>query len=152
FGANINFDASGLPDGATASFNFTDSNSTVLMITTSTTTPVGSYPITITAAGGGVMHDTSVTLTVGYNRIGFIDTGANFLIKEGSLVDSWVDEFGGVVQIAFTSSRIGVLDSSGNCWVKEPGLYDNWVLEHGNVAQIALSNDRIGVLLNDGTG
>ena len=58
---------SGLPTGASCSFNPPSSTPTftsVLTISTTTSTPTGSFAITVTAMGGGVAHSTSFTLTV----------------------------------------------------------------------------------------
>jgi subtilisin-like proprotein convertase family protein len=63
----INLSASGLPAGATASFNpssVTSGGSSTLTIATSTSTPAGSYPVTITGTGTAATHTTTFTLTV----------------------------------------------------------------------------------------
>jgi uncharacterized membrane protein len=68
FSAAVTFTVSGLPGGATASFNpqsVTGSGSSTLNVSTAASTPSGSYPLTITgAASGGPTHTTSVTLVV----------------------------------------------------------------------------------------
>ncbi|MEV6235252.1 M28 family metallopeptidase [Lentzea sp. NPDC051838] len=63
---SVTFSASGLPSGATASFNpssVTTGNSSTLTINTTTSTPSGTYPVTVTAAGS-VTHTATYTLTV----------------------------------------------------------------------------------------
>lgn len=75
---SVSFSASGLPTGATASFSPASCNPTcsvALNISTATSTAPGSYPITVTATGGGVTKTTSFTLTV--NAIPF-----NFSISD----------------------------------------------------------------------
>jgi hypothetical protein len=67
FTGTVSFSASGLPSGATASFNPTSvagSGSSTMSVTTSSTTPAGSYPLTITGTSGTLTHSTSVTLVV----------------------------------------------------------------------------------------
>jgi hypothetical protein len=67
FTGTVTFSASGLPSGATASFNPTSvagSGSSTMSVTTSSTTPAGSYPVTITGTSGTLTHSTSVTLVV----------------------------------------------------------------------------------------
>jgi uncharacterized membrane protein len=57
----------GLPTGATANFtplSVTGSGTAQLAINTSDTTPLGSYPLTITGTGGTLVHSAKVTLTV----------------------------------------------------------------------------------------
>jgi PKD repeat protein len=67
FSGTVGFTVSGLPSGATASFNpgsVTSSGSTTLSISTSGTTPAGSYPLTIAGTSGSLSHTVNVTLVV----------------------------------------------------------------------------------------
>ena len=67
FTGTVNFSASGLPSGATASFSPTSvagSGSSTLTVATSASTPVGSYTLTITGASATLSHSVSVTLSV----------------------------------------------------------------------------------------
>ena len=64
---SVSLSASGLPTGATASFNpasVTAGASSTLTVGTSSTTPAGTYPITITGTGTSATHTTSASLTV----------------------------------------------------------------------------------------
>src|SRR5260370_24543884 len=57
----------GLPSGAAASLNpgsVTSSGSTTLSVSTSGTTPAGSYPLTIAGTSGLLTHTVNVTLVV----------------------------------------------------------------------------------------
>jgi hypothetical protein len=59
--------ASGLPTGATAAFSptsVTAGGSSTLTIATTTSTPAGSYPVTITGTAASATHTTAYTLTV----------------------------------------------------------------------------------------
>src|SRR5262249_32901086 len=59
--------ASGLPSGATASFNpqsVTAGGSSTMTIATATTTPNGTYPVTVTGTGTSATHTATYTLTV----------------------------------------------------------------------------------------
>ncbi|HVG92678.1 MAG TPA: hypothetical protein VNB54_14380 [Alphaproteobacteria bacterium] len=63
----VNFSISGLPTGASASFNptsVTGSGSSTLSVSTSTTTPNGTYTLTITGTSGTLVHSTTVSLVV----------------------------------------------------------------------------------------
>jgi len=65
---------SGLPSGASCSFNPQSGNPTftsTLTISTSSSTPTGSYTITVTGTGGGKSHTTQFTLTVNAPSPGF---------------------------------------------------------------------------------
>lgn len=69
FNNAISLSASGVPTGTTISFNpvtipAPGSGSSVMSITVGSTTPVGSYPITVTGTAGSVHQTTTVTLTV----------------------------------------------------------------------------------------
>ncbi len=67
FAGSVTFSASGLPGGASASFNppsVTGSGSSTMTVTTSTTTPTGTYSLTITGTSGSLTHSASVTLKV----------------------------------------------------------------------------------------
>jgi hypothetical protein len=67
FSGIVGFSASGLPQDAAASFSpdtVTGSGSSTMTITTLSSTPVGSYPLTITANSGSISHTTNVTLVV----------------------------------------------------------------------------------------
>jgi uncharacterized membrane protein len=65
FTGSVSLSASGLPAGATASFSPDPTAGTSTMtVTTSATTPGGSYPVTITGTGGGLTHTTAVQLVV----------------------------------------------------------------------------------------
>jgi hypothetical protein len=65
FTGQISLNVSGLPGGATATFNPNPATSTSsLSITTSSTTPTGTYPITITGTSGSLTHTTTASLTV----------------------------------------------------------------------------------------
>src|SRR5882762_3460343 len=67
FSGTVTFSVSGLPAGAGASFSppsVNTSGSSTMNVTTSASTPVGSYPLTITGTSGTLSHTTSVTLVV----------------------------------------------------------------------------------------
>ncbi|HKR60144.1 MAG TPA: choice-of-anchor V domain-containing protein, partial [Pyrinomonadaceae bacterium] len=67
----VSLSVSGLPTGANASFNpasvnltDTSAKSSVLSVTTSSNTPVGTFPLTITATSGMLQHTANVSLRV----------------------------------------------------------------------------------------
>jgi len=66
FTGTVNLSVSGLPAGATASFNpaSVTSGSSTLTVTTASTTPAGSFSLTITGTSGTLNHTASVTLVV----------------------------------------------------------------------------------------
>ncbi|MGR6913846.1 M28 family peptidase [[Actinomadura] parvosata] len=63
----VNLSASGLPSGASATFNpasVTSGGSATMTITTAPTTPAGSYTVTVTGTGETATHTTTYALTV----------------------------------------------------------------------------------------
>jgi hypothetical protein len=68
FTGNVSLTVSGLPSGATASFNPSSisggSGSSMLNISTDSSVPTGTYTLTITGTSGPLTHSTTVTLTV----------------------------------------------------------------------------------------
>ena len=67
FSGIVNLSVTGLPAGATGTFNptsVTGSGSSTLSVSTSAATPAGSYTLTITGTSGSLVHSTTVTLVV----------------------------------------------------------------------------------------
>lgn len=67
FSSSINLSVGGLPAGANATFSpqmIAGSGSSSLTVTTSSTTPAGTYTLTITGSAGGLLHTATVTLVV----------------------------------------------------------------------------------------
>jgi Domain of unknown function (DUF1929) len=67
FTGTVNLTVSGLPAGATASFNppaVSTSGSSTLSVKTSLTTPLGNYSLTITGTSSGTSHSTTTNLMV----------------------------------------------------------------------------------------
>ncbi len=67
YAGTANLSVAGLPSGATATFNpaaVAGSGTSQMTIATTSTTPTGSYPLTVTAASGSLSHTASVTLVV----------------------------------------------------------------------------------------
>jgi uncharacterized membrane protein len=67
FSGAVDLSVSGLPTGATGTFNptsVTGSGTSTLTVTTLGTTPTGSYTLTITGTSGGLTHSATATLVV----------------------------------------------------------------------------------------
>ena len=65
FAGSVSLSVSGLPSGATGSFNPNPAtSSSALSVSTSASTPTGTYPLTITGVSGNRTHTTTVTLVV----------------------------------------------------------------------------------------
>ena len=78
---------SGFPSGASATFNPTSisgTGSSTLTVTTSSSTPGGSYPLTITGTSGTVSHTTTVTLVVAAPDFTISATPSSLNVTRGS--------------------------------------------------------------------
>src|SRR5262249_35789013 len=67
FSGDVTFNVSGLPSNVTSNFNpssITGSGSSTFTITTGTATTPGTYPLTITATSGSLVHSTNATVVV----------------------------------------------------------------------------------------
>ncbi|MBZ5660224.1 MAG: choice-of-anchor D domain-containing protein [Acidobacteriia bacterium] len=67
FSGSVNLSVSGLPAGATGTFNpslVVGSGPSTLTITTTPTTPTGSFTLTITGTSGALTHSTTTTLVI----------------------------------------------------------------------------------------
>jgi hypothetical protein len=74
----VSLTGSGLPSGATASFNpssVTAGGSSTLTVSTSSSTPAGSYPITVTGSASSGTHTATFTLTVTTTTSGGVVNG-----------------------------------------------------------------------------
>jgi Galactose oxidase-like, Early set domain/Chitobiase/beta-hexosaminidase C-terminal domain/Glyoxal oxidase N-terminus len=70
FNSSINLSVSGVPSGTTATLNpaviaASGAGTSTMNIVVGSSTPIGSYPLTITLRGGGIQHTATVNLVVG---------------------------------------------------------------------------------------
>src|SRR5262245_17150073 len=90
----VSFTASGLPQGASASFSqktCSPTCSSLLTIATATSTPPGSHTITVTGTGGSVTKTTSFTLTVNAAAFDFsVSNDGNKSVTPGQSIASTI--------------------------------------------------------------
>lgn len=80
FSGSVSFTVAGLPSGATASFTPTSvsgSGSTTMAVNTSSSTPPGTYTLTINATSGTLTHSTQVQLVVQAVAVGDFSISAS---------------------------------------------------------------------------
>ncbi len=115
----VTLSASGLPSGASASFNpssVTSGGSSTMTITTSASTPVGTYPVTITGTGTSATHTAPFSLTVTGGGGGCASPGqklANPGFESG--ITSWTASSGVIGQWA--SSGQPPRSGTWNAWL-----------------------------------
>lgn len=115
FSGSSSFTVSGLPAGASGSFNptsFTGSGSSTLSIATTSSTATGTYPLTITATSGTLTHSVQVSLVIADFSVSV--TPSSQTVNRGSsnsykLTITPSGPFAGAVNFAVTGlpSRIG---------------------------------------------
>jgi hypothetical protein len=87
FTGSVAFSVTGLPSGATATFNpasVTTSGSTTISVATGAATPPGSYPLTVTGTSGPRTRTVTVTLVVVTADFSISATPASRTITKGS--------------------------------------------------------------------
>jgi hypothetical protein len=96
--------ASGLPSGATASFNpasVTAGGSSTLTLGTSASTPAGTYSVTVTGTAGSTTHSATYTLTVNGTGGG----GGTVTVTNPGYQFGYLNLFGANVQVSATDSK-----------------------------------------------
>ncbi len=146
FSNSISLSASGMPTGATVSFNPNSiaapgAGTVTMTITVGSTTAVGTYPITVTGTGGGIQQNGNVTLTVTPQGITAPTNVAVTIGGPGPVVSAVqgyynstfltthttaaFDSTGGDLIVMCASSHSGVTltpsDSFGNTWTPISG-------------------------------
>jgi len=100
----VSLSASGLPSGATASFSpssVTAGNASTLTVATSSSTPAGTYNITVTGTGASATHTATYVLTVTSGGSGGITNGG---FETGSL-SGWTSA--GTTSVVSTGAHSG---------------------------------------------
>ncbi|GAB2938447.1 hypothetical protein GCM10027280_28250 [Micromonospora polyrhachis] len=109
---SLNLSASGLPAGATASFNpatVTSGGSSTLTIATTASTPAGTYSVTITGTGASATRTATYTLTVTGTGGGCFGTnGTDVAIPDGGSAVTSSIVIAGCGRNASASSTVAV--------------------------------------------
>jgi hypothetical protein len=117
FTGQATLSVSGLPSGASGSFNPNPSGSTsTLSVTTSTTTPAGTYTLTITGVSGALTHTSQVTLVVTAPDFTLGATPASQTVTQGNgtsygVTVTPINGFGGQVTLSATGLPTGATGS-----------------------------------------
>jgi hypothetical protein len=118
FTGSIALGASGLPSGATASFNpasISSSGTSTLTVTTAGSTPTGSSTITVTGTSGSLSHTTSVTLVVSPPAPQPPSNLTAAAVSSSAINLSWTaSPTSGVTYSLFRSATSGFTPSSSN--------------------------------------
>jgi hypothetical protein len=144
FADSVGLSASGLPAGATASFDpasVTGSGTSSLSVTTSASTPPGSYTITITGASATLTHATTVTLAItGPGDFAVTATPASQTVRRGGSTSYTVTvtpsgAFTGVVSFSLTGLPSGASASFNPASVNTAGSSTLTVTTERNAAR-----------------
>jgi len=93
FTGTVNFSASGLPTGATASFSpawVAGSGSVTMTVTAAAATPGGAYNILVTGASGSLSHSATVALVVSVS----VPAAASFVKTDTTTQGTWKGIYG----------------------------------------------------------
>ncbi len=113
FTGNVTMSVAGLPAGATASFSPNPtSNTSTLLVTTNSTTPVGQYTLTVTGTSGTQTASTTLGLGV-YKPTFSLSSYGSVSVGQGASVSSYVSVnaqygFGGSVALSVAGLPGGV--------------------------------------------
>ncbi len=170
FTGTVLLGATGLPAGATASFNpgsVSGSGTSTLNILTASNTPIGSYTVTITGASGNLQHSTTVTLVVddpgspanlsaAYNRVGILTDGS-------TSTSTGLDQFGNAYSadllgaglnfegLAFTFGPANVPDAVSSATVPLPAGSYSTLAFLGTAVNGSQASQQFIVNYTDGT-
>ncbi len=141
----VSLSASGLPSGASASFNpasVTAGASSTMTVTTSSSTPSGTSTITITGTGTSVTHTTTFSLTVGssggitlteVSTDPFTDTDA----QHATEVEPDTFVYGNTIVAAFQVGRVFGGGSSDLGWATSTNGGSTW--SHGFLSGLTVN-------------
>jgi hypothetical protein len=115
FTGTVAFSVTGLPSGVTATFNpasVTTSGSTTMSVSTSASTPPGSYPLTIQGTSGPQVRTATVTLVVNGGDFSISATPMTRTIMRGGVATYTVTitagtGFSGAVNLSITGAPSG---------------------------------------------
>jgi hypothetical protein len=149
FTGTVSLSVSGLPSGASGSFNPTSvagSGNSTLSVSTSSTTPAGTYTLTITGTSGSLTHSTTVTLVVNSAATGdftIAATPSSQTVTEGgnssttyTTTITAVKGFTGTVSLSVSGMPSGVTTSFNPTSVTGSG--------HSTLSVSASSQARVG--------
>jgi len=127
FNGTVTFTVSGLPSGASGNFNptsVTGSGSSTLTITTPTSTPAGTYPLTVVGTSGSLSHTDVVHLVVSDFTVSA--TPASYIVIAGNATNYTVNlgndnGFTGSISLTATGMPAGVTANFNPTTLTAPG-------------------------------
>jgi subtilase family serine protease len=134
FNSAIGFTITGLPAGATAAFAPSTiaapgAGSTKLNLTVASTTALGSYPLTITATGGGVTKTATLTLIV--PSFALSSPASVTLLPGGnqpvSIMTGPLDGFNAAISLSISGLPKGVTAAFAPATIAAPGSGTSWL-------------------------
>src|SRR5271165_6739836 len=114
FNSAVSLSTSGVPSGTSVSFSpnpilAPGAGNSTMTIMVGSSTPVGTYPITVTGSGGGIQQKTTVTLTVTAPNFALSASPASLSIQQGNQGTSTITTtVSGGFNSAITLSASGV--------------------------------------------
>ncbi len=120
FNSAISLSSSGVPAGTTVSFNpqtipAPGAGNATMTITVGSSTPTGTYPITVTGNGGGIQQNTTVSLTVTAQGSNY-DIGIDFRSTQNYVTDPAYAVFDNCVNDGITQQTRTNLNGQSVSW------------------------------------
>ena len=134
FNSAISLSATGAPAGATVSFNpitipAPGAGTSILTISVQNNTPLGNYPVTVTAAGGGIIQMETVVLIVTaaeppaftLTAPSAVSTGPMGGQLTGTILTTIADGFNSAISLSSTGAPKGITVSFNPITIPAPG-------------------------------
>jgi uncharacterized membrane protein len=133
FNYSISLSASSMPTGTTVAFNpqtipAPGAGNSIMTITVGNSTPVGTYPLTVTGSGGGLLQTVTVTLTVTGSGGGFTlaATPTSLTLQQNGqgyvAVTTRTNGFNNSITLAASGAPFGVTISFNPATIPAPGV------------------------------
>jgi uncharacterized membrane protein len=131
FNYPIGLSASGMPTGTTVAFSpqtipAPGAGNSTMTITVGSNTPLGTYPITVTGSGGGLLQTVTVTLTVTSSGFTLAATPTSLTLQQNTIgyvaVTTRIDGFNDSISLAASGAPFGVTLNFNPPTIPAPGV------------------------------
>jgi YVTN family beta-propeller protein len=156
FSGSVTLSVNGLPAGATASFNppsLSGSGSSTLSVTTATSTPVGTFALTLAGTNGNIVQTANIILTViasypaGFGPVALISDGSNIWVADqpgNNVTKLRISDGATLGTFAVGSRPISIAFDGANVWTANYGS--------NNVTKLRVSDGTTLGTYNVGSG
>src|SRR5271157_1016389 len=131
FDSSISLSASGVPTGTTVSFNpgtisAPGAGNSSMMVTVGSNTPLGTYPITVTASGGGLLQTVTMTLTVPAAGFTLAASPSSLSLAQSgrgtATITTRINGFNSSISLSASGAPVGVSIGFNPSTISAPGV------------------------------